>query len=209
MLGIIRVLTTEDLTVLNEHGKQMEAFLGIKNETECISDQWNGIYDEKSEEQALPKIVSLAENMINKNRYTALTISCAADPALEALQKDKKVPIIGAGSSGANIAKSLGNKVGVLGITSEAPTSIQNILGNDLIYKNNKDIRKTTDLFQDDAKNKLYETTYQLINENVDVILFACTGFSTIKLKDFLKKYTKKPIVDLIEAQSLIYKAIV
>src|SRR5699024_3909417 len=208
MLGIIRVLTTNDSNILEEHSRQMKAFLGVNGKTECIANQWNGIHDEQSEKEAVPKIVDLANRMINTKQYKALTISCAADPAIELLYSNSNIAIIGAGSAGPNVAKSLGTKIGVMGITSEMPESIEGVLNNNSIYRYNNNIRKTTDLFNKNAKQSLYEPANQLIEDNVDVILFACTGFSTIKLKKYLKKYTNIPIIDLIEAQSIIYKAI-
>src|SRR5699024_5694009 len=176
--------------------------------TECIDKQWKGIHDEKSEKEAVPKIVDLANKMINTKQYKALTISCAADPAVELLQVNKSIPIIGAGSAGANIAKSLGAKIGVIGITREIPKPIENILNNNYVYKYNENIRKTNDLFNENTKLSLYKTVNQLIEDGADVILFACTGFSTIKLKKYLASYINIPIIDLIEAQSIVYKAL-
>ena len=42
--------------------------------------------------------------------------------------------------------------------------------------------------------------------EGADVILFACTGFSTIHLKQFAKDRVTIPMVDLVEAQAVAYK---
>src|SRR5699024_6444582 len=124
------------------------------------------------------------------------------------LYSNSNIPIIGACSAGANVAKSLGTKIGVMGITSEMPESIEGVLNNNSIYRYNNNIRKTTDLFNKKAKQSLYETANQLIEDNVDVILLACTSFLTIKLKKHLKKYTNISIIDLIEAQLIKYKAI-
>ena len=208
MLGIIRVLTTDDVNVLEEHNSQMKAFLNIDGKTECISSQWNGIHDKQSEKLATPKIVDLAEEMVNTNQFSALTVSCAADPALDVLREKQSIPIIGAGSSGAHIAKAFGKKVGVMGITKDVPDAIKSILGQGFVYKYNDNIRKTTDLFNENAAQELHKTAIQLVNENVDVILFACTGFSTIRLKNYLKQHINKPIVDLIEAQALVFTSL-
>src|SRR5699024_12647123 len=99
----------------------MKAFLNIDGRTECISSQWNGIHDKQTEKLATPKIVDLAEEMVHTNQFSALTVSCAADPALDVLREKQSIPIIGAGSSVANIAKAAGKKGEVMGNTNDVP----------------------------------------------------------------------------------------
>jgi len=209
MLGIIRVLTTKDESILNEHGKLMDQFLGVKTVTNCIQDQPNGIYDDYSENVAIPKITNLAEEMIFSYDLEAISISCAADPALDETRKLLNIPVLGAGICGAHAAGMVGNKVGIIGITEEAPERMVAELGN-LYYSHvySPYIRKTTDLFTDGAKDELLRLGQQLVTQGANVILFGCTGFSTIHLKDYLKQYINVPIIDLVESQAIAYKLI-
>lgn len=207
MLGIIRVLTTDDESVLKEHSSYMEDYLRIESETGCIPGQWNGIYDDKTEEIAEPKIVALAKEMEAQGKFKAITISCAADPALDLVREAVTLPVFGAGECGAHAASMVGNKVGVIGITEDSPEYLIDLLGGKYhSYAYSKTLRKTTDLFADDAKEKLGILVKKMIDNGADVILFACTGFSTIRLKNFLgSDFKDVPIIDLVEAQAIAY----
>ncbi|WP_374954722.1 OPT/YSL family transporter [Paenibacillus sp. AR247] len=72
-----------------------------------ISDQPLGIYDDASEEAALPKIVELGIQM-EQEGCRLLIVSCAADPGVRELRSRVSIPVIGAGSSAALVALSLG-----------------------------------------------------------------------------------------------------
>ncbi|KWW21857.1 hypothetical protein AS888_05045 [Peribacillus simplex] len=207
MLGIIRVLTTEDEYVLQEHGKKMHEFAGVNSMTYCIPDQPNGIFDDESEYEAKPKIIRLAKWMEEHSNVDAITISCAADPAIEGCKVALNIPVLGAGTCGAKIASMAGNKVGVLGITEETPIRIIQELDNYYhSYACSNDLRKTTDLLAEGAKDKLLYRAQMLIDSGADVILFACTGFSTIGLKDHFRHSLSVPVVDLVEAQAIAYQ---
>ena len=63
-VGVIRVLTTEDETVLNRHGKLLERYYPMFQVTSrCIPEQFEGVHDEETERQSIPKVVALAEEM--------------------------------------------------------------------------------------------------------------------------------------------------
>ena len=64
-LGIIRVLTTSDDRVLQEHARILEARYGLQSLTRCIPDQPNGIFDAVSEAMAVPKIVQLGRELVD------------------------------------------------------------------------------------------------------------------------------------------------
>lgn len=209
MLGIIRVLTTDCKKVLNEHGRIMSDYLHVQSETKCIDHQPRGIYDANSEEIAIPKIIQLAKEMAESGQFKALTISCAADPALEEVRREVRLPVLGAGSIGAHSAMMVGRRVGVIGITDTVPENIKVVLGQHFhSYVSQPTLKDTVSLFSDDAKEKLLETMQALESEGVDVILFACTGFSTINLKAYAKQKLRVPIIDLVEAQAVAYNLI-
>ncbi|WP_257347422.1 aspartate/glutamate racemase family protein [Pseudalkalibacillus decolorationis] len=209
MLGILRVLTTADENVLLEHGKKMHEFARVSSITHCIPNQPNGIYNDESEQEANPQIIKLAKWMEEELNVDAITISCAADPAIEECRAAVSIPVLGAGLCGAHTACMAGRKVGVIGITEESPGKIIKELGEHYhSYAFSKKLRKTTDLFAEDAKEELINVARGLIDSGADVILFACTGFSTIGLKDYFVQYLTVPIVDLIEAQAIAYQLI-
>src|SRR5699024_1151965 len=166
MLGIIRVLTTNDKHVLYEHGNQMKESFHIETDTFCIPDQWSGIYDEESECISLPKIVTLAKEMEESNQFTAITISCAADPALQQVREEVSLPVIGAGSAGAYAASMVGDKVGIIGITEEAPVNMTELLKEKFYsYGHEPSIRKTVHLFSEDSQAKLLKLAERQIEQ--------------------------------------------
>jgi|SRR5699024_791734 len=209
MLGIIRVLTTKESGILQEHGKKMEEFYGMKTVTHCIPDQSNGIYDNESEKKAIPKIVELARQMQEQYELDAITISCAADPGLDEVREIMDIPVLGAGVSGSHAAAMIGGKVGVIGITEEPPIRLQNELAERYFsHTYSPALRKTTDLFSEGSKEELLRVVNEAIQSGADIILFACTGFSTIRLKDYLLQHVSVPVVDLVEAQAIAYQLI-
>ncbi|MEN1969824.1 aspartate/glutamate racemase family protein [Lentibacillus sp. N15] len=209
MLGIIRVLTTKQETILQEHGKRMKEIFQIDSITKCIPDQPNGIYSDESEILANPKIVRLAQQMAQDEQIDAITISCAADPALDEANEAVDIPVLGAGVCGAHAACMVGNHVGIIGITEEPPARMKNELGERFhSYTFSPKLRKTTDLFSDKAKTELLQVVNNTIQSGADVILFACTGFSTIRLKDYFVQHIDVPVIDLVEAQGIAYQLI-
>lgn len=209
MLGIVRVLTSEDPEILQEHSMLLKNSHDISSISKCIPNQPNGIHDEETEELAIPKIEKLVKELVEEDHVDAVTISCAADPAVDSLREHVEVPVLGAGRAGAILATTLGSKVGVLGITPEVPKMIKNVLGDRLSgHRQPKGVSKTTDLFAEDFFERAEQASKELVEEGADVIQFACTGFSTVHLKDHLRKTMDVPIVDLVEAQGVAYQMI-
>ncbi|MDQ0178131.1 aspartate/glutamate racemase family protein [Bacillus chungangensis] len=203
-VGIIRVFTTEDPHILYEHGRLMKENHGIETITRCIDDQPNGIYDAASEQQAIPKIVALAKKMEIEDGVSIITISCAADPALEECRKAVAIPVLGAGSCGALTALMMSGQVGVLGITQDAPKAIANYLGDKMIkHLTPKGVSKTTDLLTEQAAENAVAAAKELLDAGATSILYACTGFSTIGLSKTLSQHVNVPIIDLVDAQAL------
>ncbi|MFA1820849.1 aspartate/glutamate racemase family protein [Virgibacillus oceani] len=206
MLGIIRVLSTENLHILREHGRKMENDFQIQTVSRCIEDQPYGIYDSASEKIATPKIVKLARKMADEDAVDAITISCAADPALEEVRRAVYIPVFGAGVCGAYAASMVGSHVAVIGIAEEVPPAMKEALGNKFhSYSFSEHVRKTTDLSKLGAKVALCLKAEEAVKQGADVILFACTGFSTIHLKEYLRDKLSVPAVDLVEAQAVGY----
>ena len=209
MLGIIRVLTTDNQEVLREHGKRMKDTFQVDSLTKCIQGQPSGIYNSETEEIAIPKIVALAKQMAEEDCVDAITISCAADPALEDSRLAVSPPILGAGVCGAHAASMVGQEVAVIGITENPPIRMKEELGEKFhSYSYSPKLRKTTDLFSVGVQEELLDVVNKVIHSGADVILFACTGFSTIRLKEYLVQHVTVPVIDLVEAQAIAYQLI-
>lgn len=200
-IGIIRVFSTDDQKVLNAHGNKIEALYGFECINRAIGNQEKGIFDNESEELAIPKIIELAKVFENEG-VKAIAISCAADPALEEVRKILKIPVIGAGSSAAHLAKSISINIGVLTIANEVPDIIVEILGPSLVSWRKPDgINNTADLLEDGAIEKSLDAAKQLIEDGADTILFACTGYITIGFEKILKDHLDVEVIDPVAAE--------
>lgn len=203
MIGIIRVFTTEDQEILEQHGKIITNTYGVPTVTKYIPDQPLGIFNDETEKIAIPKIVKLGKEL-EQAGCNVIVISCAADPAVSELQKEVSIPVIGAGSAAALTALAIGKPVGVLGITAAPPTVIKNLLGPLYVgYVRPDGVKNTTDLITPDGRKKGLEAAKTLLNQGAKGILFACTGFSTIGLADLLREELDVPIIDAVEAEGM------
>lgn len=178
-LGVVRVVSLESPGDLSEHGRLMEEFSGISTVSMSIADQPNGVHDADSEREAAPKIIALGEQLASRADVDAVTVSCASDPAVVQLGQRLDMVVIGAGRSGASIARAAGSRVGVIGITEAVPTGIETVLGDALIDHRHSDKAQMTTSFGDvGVFEALAEHASGLEAEGADVLLFACTGFS-------------------------------
>jgi allantoin racemase len=204
MIGVIRVFTTDKEEILEQHGRIISNCYGVKTVNKCIPDQPLGIFNDETEEIAVPKIVELGMSM-EEEGCKVLVISCAADPGINELRKEVSIPVIGAGSAAALKALTIGEPVGVLGITDHPPAVIKNLLGNLLVgYEVPEGVTNTTDLLTPTGREKGLEAAKLLLKQGAKVIVFACTGFSTIDLADVLRDELSVPIIDAVEAEGLI-----
>ena len=206
MLGIIRVLSTQDESVLLEHGRLMNRTAAVDSRTRCIPDQPFGVHDEASAARAVPKIVALAKSFEADERIDAISISCAADPALEQCREAVRLPVAGAGVCGAHAARMVSDSVAVLGISKTVPEGMKAALGPALhsVHHHPK-LRKATDLFGPQARQALLACAQQAQSDGATAVLFACTGFSTIHLKPHFDAHLAIPSIDLVQAQAIAY----
>lgn len=203
MIGVIRVFTTNNKEILNQHGKVITNTSNIPTVSKCIQDQPLGIFNEETEAQAIPKIVELGKEL-EREGSKVLVISCAADPAIEELRKAVSIPVIGAGSASALTALSIGKPVGVMGITDNAPAVVEDLLSSLLVgYKRPDGVTNTTDLLTAQGKRSGIEAAEHLISLGAEAIVFACTGFSTIGLAAVLRERLNIPVIDAVEAEGL------
>jgi allantoin racemase len=203
MIGLVRVLTTENAEVLQQHGRMITNMYGVPVTNKCIPDQPLGIFDDETEEKANPKIVELGKSM-EKDGCKVLVVSCAADPAVDQLRKNVAIPVIGAGSAASYMARAIGRPVGVMGISDTVPAVMETILGELLVrYARPAGVSNTTDLMTPAGLESAIATARSLMEQGTEVIVFACTGFSTIGLADVLRKELNIPVIDAVEAEGL------
>lgn len=207
-VGIIRVLTTDNQQVLQEHSKLLKHYYGIESESRCIPDQLTGIFDDASEEKAVPKIVELGKQY-EKEGFDAIFLSCAADPGLQKLRAAVSIPVISAGSASARIAALMKLPTAVIGIGAEAPKPFKKYLGDDVLYERPEGVRNTTDLLKPEGKRNALAMCQRLYDSGIKVIAFSCTGFSTIDLSSAIREELGGVAVDAVQAAGLFISEIV
>jgi len=180
MLGIIRVITMQRQADIDQHGLLIEKDSGIRTLSACIPNQPNGVYDEATEAESLPKIVALAREL-ERRGCRAVGISCAADPALEEARLAVGVPVYGAGSCAARRALRLAPRVGVLTILEEIPPLIYEALGQACIGMDRPEgVVTTIDLQAPAGREAAIEAARRLRARGAEVLVLACTGFASI-----------------------------
>ena len=198
MLGIIRVFTADE-EIAGKHGRIITNCFGLRTATFTIDDQPLGIYDDATHKQAIPKIVAAAKKA-EAAGVKALLISCAADPGVEECRQALSIPVIGAGSAASGIGLALGRRVGVLNLTGPTPPAITKLLGDRLVAAASPPgVGNTTHLLNPSGMNLAIETA-QMLAQQADVIVFACTGYSTIGLAKILRNKIPLHVVDAVEA---------
>lgn len=204
MIGVIKVLTTDDRASIEQHGKTIERVSGIPTRCACIPDQPLGIFDDASQARGVPKIVTLGEEL-EEEGCRLIVVSCAADPGVAELRQKVKIPVIGAGSAGAYTALQLGIPVGVLGIGEQTPAVIEKILGKQIVgYVRPQGITNATALYTPTGLEKGLQAVRELLDMGAQGIVFGCTGYSAIGLKSVLQSEFKLPIIDGVEASGML-----
>ncbi|HCC33702.1 MAG TPA: hydantoin racemase [Clostridiales bacterium] len=200
-IGLIRVLTTDDPGVLGAHERLLRlAYPGLAVRTACIPDQPRGVHDEVSLAAAAPKVARLAGELA-EGGAAAVIISCCADPGLELCRAAVSVPVIGAGRAAAAMALLPGGPVGVLGLTTEVPLPVVQVLGRALHRSAAPHgVRTTLDLMKADAMDACIKAARELRAAGARVILVACTGMSTAGVTARLRQELSLPVIDPVLA---------
>jgi Asp/Glu/hydantoin racemase len=204
-VGLIRVLTTTDVKLLNLHGELvMGYFPGLDVLSACIPDQPEGVHDDKTERMAVPKVLALARKM-EETGVEAVIVSCAGDPGVDLAAAALKIPVVGAGRAVAAVARALDLPVGVLGLTPLAPDPVAKILG-DLVIANlvPHGVRSTLDLMTPHGKESVLASGKKLKEMGARAILLACTGMSTIGAAGFLTGELRIPVIDPVRSEAAV-----
>jgi len=173
-----------------------------RSTTRCIEDQPNGIYDEESEAQAIPEIVRLGRELEHTG-CQALFLSCAADPGLAALRAAVAIPVVSAGSAAARMAACLQLPTAVMGIGEHAPAPFRRLLGADIPYARPVGVTQTTDLLTPAGRQAALACARQLHEAGARVIVFACTGLTTIGLAPRIRADIGSAAIDAVSAAGM------
>lgn len=203
-IGLVRVLTTTDASLLNAHGKRIRRhFENIEVVSRCIQDHSEGVHDDVTFGTAVPRVVDLASEFYREG-FDAVVVSCAGDPGVAEARREIPIPVIGAGRSVAALSLSLGTHVGVLGITLEAPEPLKEILGTRMIaYAHPCGVNDTLDLMEKGGRESAVEAAIWLKSRGSEVIGLACTGLSTIDAASAISAATGLIVVDPVIAEGL------
>ena len=198
-VGVIRVLTTDDMESMRYHGKLLEQYYPMfQVESRCIPDQREGIHDEETLQKGIPKVVELAVRMW-KDGFEAIIVSCAEDPGVEEARKKLPIPIIGAGESTAALALFYGNQPAALGITASIPKVFERFFGDKLVDSaRGEGVNCTLDLATDWGYNATAAAAKKQKAMGADVIALSCTGMSTIGIAPELERELGIPVLDPI-----------
>ena len=199
---VIRVVTLEDQTLLRMHGDLIEAYYpALRTDSYCIGEQPRGVCDLKTKTLAVPKIIALAKKHQDAD---AIVISCCDDPAVEELREMLSVPVIGAGTAVSAVARGLGKRVGIIGITEYVPEPYRRILGDDLIDLGRPEgVTCTLDLMIGAGRESVLRKARELKAQGANCIALACTGMSTIRVAREIENSCGIPAVDPVMAEGL------
>ncbi|EGO65246.1 aspartate/glutamate racemase family protein [Acetonema longum] len=207
MLAVVRVFSTADPELLSSHSRLLQTRFGLRTVTYCIPDQPFGIHDDASEARAVPKIVTVARQA-EAEGAKAIFVSCAADPGVAECRKTVSIPVLGAGSSGAAVSLAVGCRIGVLNLNGPTPPRMARLLGDRLTaHISPENVANTTDLLTPAGRQAALAAAKKLA-EQADVIVFACTGFTTIGLAPVLRSSIRIPIIDAVEAGGTVAKQV-
>lgn len=202
-IGLIRVISGGNEDFLESHARAIQTVADLDIISRAIDDQPDGIHDAETFEAAVPKIIELG-GAFAADGVDKIIISCAADPGLPELRHLLDIPVIGAGSAGAALARALGGGVGVLGITAGVPVGITAILGNSLVADIVPDgVSRTTDLMTEHGRGAARAAADQLVQLGAGSILFACTGLTTVNLAAEIAADSGVPVIDAVLAAGL------
>jgi Asp/Glu/hydantoin racemase len=89
----------------------------------------------------------------------------------------------------------------VLDLTTRTPASVTDILGDRLVAALVPDgVRETRDLLTPVGRAAAVQGAHILVERDADVVMFACTGMTTINLRATLRDELDVPVVDSVLA---------
>jgi len=202
-IGLIRVLTTNNREFLNFHGNILHDNFPFEVESNCIPDQYTGVYSKETYLKAIPKILDLAIEMEKKGK-DGIIISCAEDPGVAEAKRVLQIPVVGAGAAVASIAFGYSTKIGVLNLTKSTPEGMKQILGSRLIAEKTINAKNALELMTSKGIENMIQSSLELKKLGVEVIALACTGMSTVNAASRIEKRVGIRVVDPVIAEGVI-----
>jgi len=204
-VGLIRVLTTEDQTLLQMHGKLIEKYFPMfEVVSRCIPNQPEGIHDDETMALGVPKVVALAEQLW-RDGAEAVIVSCAGDPGVAEARKVVPIPVIGAGESTAALCMFYGSRPAALGITADLPQGYQRIFGDRVVdCARGAGVESVLDLMAPAGYAATVEQAERQKGLGADVIALSCTGMSTIEIAPALERDLGLPVLDPVMCEGLM-----
>ena len=206
-IAVIRVVSFNNNSKSKyKHQKIIEDYFPQnKFSTYSIANQKNGIYDVKTHQESIPKIIELAKEI--ENNHDGILISCAADPAVLELRNIINIPVSGAGRPAALISLNIADDIAVLGMGDMELDSIKDVLDNKITeYHLLNNIKNTNELNTAKGKKEVIEAA-KLLSNKASVIILACTGMSTIKVANNIRRYLEIPVIDPLISGALFLQA--
>ncbi len=210
-LGLIRVITLQDEVLLNKHGRIVAGFLPEWTVSSwCIPDQPRGVHDEATFTAAVPKVVGLATDITNSAGIDVLVVSCMDDPGVREAREEVSVPVLGAGSATAAVARALAGEevIGGIGISNQIPKGFEGIL-TPCFWRNPPGVRNTLDLLTDGGRRAVLKEAEALKLQGARVVVLGCTGMCTVGLGKEIERRTGMMVVDPLRSVSLLAEAVV
>ncbi|NKX53628.1 aspartate/glutamate racemase family protein [Arthrobacter mobilis] len=199
-IGLIRAATTSSRSLLHAHGQVLHAAFSsagvrLSVDSRSIPGQPDGVHDQESLARAVPRVRALALELAPA--VDGILISCAADPGLPEVREAVSIPVVGAGSSGAAAALTLGSRIGVLTITPEAPAAVSEVLGDHLAaVESPPSVSTPAQLLTPTGVFETLEAGDRLAEAGADVILLACAGLTSMRAAGELRRRLGLPVVD-------------
>lgn len=205
-VALIRVVTSDDQGFLDIHQNLiLAAQPELAIATYCLADQYDGIHDEQTLAQAVPKLVALGLEL--QKNYDILLVSCASDPAVKQLRQLLSIPVVGAGQACSEQALTISQSVGAIGIEPRAPAIFYEILHDRLrTYRQPAGVNNTHQIHTEQGKAAIIDAVLACEKDGAKVIALACTGMATTDVAALVAPYTAIPIVNPVLAAGLAIK---
>lgn len=205
-MGLVRVLTVQDPREFDAQAELLRSHYPILDiTTKIIPDQPRGVYDEESEKLAEPKVVKAAVEL-EALGVEVIVVSCAADPGVAMARKVVGIPVVGAGTAGAVVARAYWKPVGVLTLNGEVPRPMREILGDGLLHASSwpRGVRTALDLPTEEGRRAILEAGRELKELGSEVILLGCTGMTALGVARDLSRALRLPVVDPLLSAALL-----
>ena len=136
----------------------------------------------------------------------AVIVNCAMDPGVEEAVRLCRVPVYGAGSSAACLARATSRSVGILGLVDEVPACMERTLSGRIVASTSPEgVENVLDLWGEKGKAATEEAAGRLVSAGAGAIVLACTGMTPMGVAQGLRQATGLPVFDpLVSAITLV-----